>query len=122
MLRWKIWYDDGTAYSDADGPPESAPCFGVLVIAQADHDVGRELLCRKHFYYWERDRWWPCGDLHAPGDGGFGLYDYLARPGWRKVVAGRNAEHSVFSAIFERARLDSELPVKSALLPGEARR
>lgn len=118
-MRWRVYYDSGSTYSDEDGPPELAPCLGVVVIAQIDRDVGRELLCRKHFYYWERGKWWPCGDLHTPGDGGFGLYDYLTRPGWRKVLTGRNVEHAVFSSTFERARTDPGLPAKSARLPGE---
>lgn len=112
MLQWRIHYDDGSTYSDQDGPPELAPVDGVVVVARIDVDVGRELLHLKDYYYWERDRWWGC-DL-------FGMWDYLRRPGWKKVIAGRNTEHANYSAIFERARLDPDLPAKSARLPGEA--
>lgn len=113
MLRWRIHYDDGSTFSNEDGDPEYAPGRGVLVIAQAQHDVGREILARKDFYYWERGRWWGA-DL-------YGVYDYLARNGWRKVIAGRNVEHGTFSETYERARLDPDLPAKSALLPGEVK-
>lgn len=119
-MLWRVYYDDGATFSDADGPVESAPCDGVIVIVQADRDVGRELLHRKHFYYWERGKWWPCGDILAPGDGQYGLYDYLRRPGWKKIVSGRNVEHSTFSRLFEIARTDPDFPLKSALLPTEA--
>ena len=110
-MQWRIYYTDGATYSDADGPLEDAPGLGVLVIAQRDPDAGRELLHRKDYYYHEGGRWVGC-DL-------FGLWDYLGRPGWRKVVAGRNAPYPVYSAVYEAARTDPELPAKSALLIDE---
>jgi len=110
-ILWRVHYDDGRTVSNLETAIEDVPGVGILVIAQFNRDVGRELLCRKHFYYWERGLWWGC-DL-------FGLWDYLTRPGWKKVLHGRNIEHNQFSACYERARLDPDLPAKSALLPSE---
>ena len=110
MIRWRIYYDGWTTY-DSDGPVEGAPCDGVIIIAQADADVGKELLHLKDFYYWERGRWWGCDR--------YGLEDYLRRPGWKKIVAGRNTEHGNYSALYERARTDQDLPYKSARLVNE---
>jgi hypothetical protein len=109
--RWCIHYDDGTAYRSTDGPLDRAPCDGVIVIAQEDVDVGRELLHLKDFYYWDRDRWF--------GSDRYGMEDYLRRPGWKKIVAGRNTTPAQYHTLMDRARLDPWLPAKSARLTGE---
>lgn len=104
---WKIYYDDEQTWA-GNGPTEMGmvPAEGVIVVAQADAEVGRELLHMKDFYYWERGRWWGC-DL-------YGLFDYLRRPGWKKVLAGRNVEHAVYHRLMERARTEPGLPAKTA--------
>lgn len=107
---WRVYYDDGSTYGPGE-TVEHAPGEGVIAIAQSDADVGREILHRKDFYYWERGRWFGC-DL-------YGLYDYLRRVGWRKVIAGRNTEYRNYSAIFDRACSDPALPPKTARLVGE---
>lgn len=106
---FRIYYDDGSTSDDL----EKAPGVGVIVIVQLDADAGRELLHRKDFYYFERGRWFGC-DL-------YGLFDYLARPGMKKVVAGRNTEHRNYHLLYERARLDPDFPAKTAFLTGEDR-
>ncbi len=117
MRPFVIYYDDGRDFAAlGDGVElELAPCDGVIAIAQADDACGREILHMKDFYYWERGRWFGC-DL-------YGMHDYLRRPGWKKIVAGRNVEWSRYAAIFERAcTLDDRLPAKTARLPSEAPR
>lgn len=104
---WRIYYDDGSTF---DGPLENAPGQGVIVIAQSDDEVGKEILHRKDFYYFE-GRWFGC-DL-------YGLFDYLSRPGLKKVVAGRNTTHPNYHALMDRARVDPDLPYKTARLTGE---
>lgn len=111
-MLWAIYYDDGSTYSSDEGPPESAPCDGVIIVAQRDADVGREILHIKDFYYWERDRWWGCDP--------YGRDDYLRRPGWKKILAGRNTEYSNYSALYDRACKDPRLPTKSGLLLTES--
>lgn len=102
---WRIYYDRGT-YGSEDGPVEDAPGQGVLVIAQADEDVGRELRYGHDFYVWNGDRWF--------GVDQYGLWDYLSHPGWRKVVAGRTVEPRVMEHAYARAMGDSGLPAKTA--------
>jgi len=109
MAAWRIWYQEGT-YSDDDGPLDDAPGLGVLVIAQADPDVGRELRYGSDFYVW--DGRWLGVDEH-------GLWDYLARPGWKKVVAGRTVSPRKMEAAYRAALADPDLPPKSARLPDE---
>lgn len=105
MTAWRVYYEDGSTYH---GAVENAPCDGVIVIVQRDPDVGRELLHLKDHYYWERARWWGCDR--------YGLEDYLRRPGWKKVLAGRNTEYANYSALYDRANRDLDFPPKSALL------
>ena len=111
MSRWKIYYGDGTTYSNEDGLLEDAPGINVQVIAQADATVGRRLLDSDDFYWWSDDRW-DCGDI-------FGLWDYLTRPGFKKVLFGRNLHDGDFWKILARARVDPDLPAKSASHPDE---
>lgn len=120
-MRWRIYYDNGSTYSDEDGPVEHAPCNGVMVVVQLDPTVGIERLYYKHFYVWSHEfgRWLGLGDQRAPGDGHWGLFDYLARPGWCKVTAGRTVPYDVFAAILDRAQRDPAFQAKSAILPTE---
>lgn len=111
MLSFIIYYDDGSECLSSDGRLESIPGQGVIVVAQSDSDVGRELLHMKDYYCLDHGRWL--------GMDTYGLYDYLARPGWKKVLAGRTVPYSVYSSIFGRASTDTRLPTKSARLVGE---
>lgn len=106
---FRIYYDDGSTYA---GAIEDAPCEGVIVVVQDDPDVGRELLHIKDFYYWDAGRWW--------GADRWGMEDYLRRPGWRKVLAGRNTSYANYSALYERACSDPDFPPKSGYLLTEA--
>lgn len=108
---YRIYYDDGSTY---DREVELAPCDGVIIIVQDDPDVGREILHIKDFYYWEHGRWWGCDH--------YGMEDYLRRPGWKKVVAGRNTFYQNYSDLYDRANKDEDFPPKSAFGLTEARK
>lgn len=112
MLSFIIYYDDGSEFAAEYGDALNAPGQGVIVVAQSDSDVGRELLHMKDFYCWDGGRWL--------GMDTYGLYDYLARPGWKKVLAGRTVSYGVYSSIFGRASTDHRLPTKTARLVGES--
>lgn len=110
MTRWRAYYDDGSTF---DGPVEDAPGDGVVGIVRADealedfpYTCGRELLYGKDHYWWESDRWL--------GGDTYGRDDYLRRPGWRKVIAGRTLRRVQFEAIKHRMETDPEFPVMSA--------
>lgn len=123
MLRWRIYYDDGTTHdSSTPEPTGNERGVGVLVIVQADdapgdpYAVGRELLFDADFYCWRaRDaRWFRC-DL-------YGLFDYLASPGlMKKVLAGRMVERDVYKSTLIAAQGDPDFPPKSAVQAGEER-
>jgi hypothetical protein len=119
MVRWRVYYDSGfTADSDTHAV-EDVPADGVIVIAQAHDDPqdplrsGRELLYDTDFYYWEHDRWFKADT--------YGRDDYLRRPGWKRVLAGRNTTSANYHALKLRAQMDPDLPTKSSWSPGERR-
>lgn len=108
-MRWRVYYDDGSTYSDEDGPVALTPALGVQVIVKRDtadpiDNVGRRVLDRADFYWWsdQQDEWY--------GGDSFGLWDYLQRPGWKKVLFGRSIPTERFTEIRKRALDDPEFP------------
>lgn len=95
--RWRIYYGDGTVFTDHDGVAFAAPALNVQMIAVADDDHGW-YLCRSSDYYW----YLPESDAWQGGDT-FGLWDYLAQPGAKRVMFGRTIGNDAFSAILTRA-------------------
>lgn len=114
MLEWRIYYDDGSTFSNAEGAPHEAPALGVQMILQADPVVGRQVITGKDFYYFDLGAW-----MSADW---FGLWDYLCRPGAEKTVRfGRNMRSQDYHALMGRAVKDPDFPPKSAWYPGERR-
>jgi hypothetical protein len=110
MVPWRVYYGDGTVY---DGSPEDAPALNVQAVAVHDPVVGRFIWSARDFYWWESGQWFG-GDI-------FGLWDYLARPGWRKVLFGRSLTRGEYEKAMKHAIEDPELPAKSAWDDREAR-
>lgn len=80
-MRWIIYYGDGSTYGDQDGAPENAPTRNVQAIT-----------C-------EPDGIWKGGDI-------FGLFDYLLRPGWKRVLFGRAVTNDAYEKAVTIARND----------------
>lgn len=113
MRRWKIFYSDGSTFSDADGPYHSAPTLGVQVIAQEDPDVGRILLHGFTAYWWLNGGWFGgdrTGEFH---------YD-IRRHVLKYKLFGETIENDQFDLILKTAMTDQYLPLKSAKHPREA--
>ncbi len=107
IMKWKIFYDDGSTFSNEDGEPHEAPALGVQCIVQSNEDIGRYILDGENYYYYENTDWERC-DL-------FGLWDYLCRPHPNKVVRfGRNMTTPAWRAIHKLAADDPDFPRKSA--------
>lgn len=103
MTEWRIYYADGTRYS---GSPEDAPGLGVLLIVQRDPKSGiKEILHgdgpRVIDYYWWEGGMWLGGDVT-------GMIQYLAFPGWKKVLIGRNIITSQWREVVQEA-IDDDL-------------
>ena len=104
--RWRAYYADGSTYSHRDGPPESAPGFGLVAIAQDGdprdpHAPAREIQHRWDWYFWEPERgeWWGA-DLH-------GLLDRLChRLPTSAVCAGRSVDTPTYRLLMKRAEVE----------------
>lgn len=102
-MIWKIYYSDGTTYSDLDGPPEQAPALDVQVIVQLDDTGGRYNQMGSDYYIWREDRWW--------GVDIFGLFDWLIHNS--SVKFGRTVDNEKYRMMFQMAENDPDFPVRS---------
>ena len=114
-MNWKIYYNDGSTYSDHDGDAFDAPGRGVQVIVIVDKDHGWRTQCGEHNYVWDKrgrySAWWGCNDT--------GLLLYLLDPGPRKVIFGTQISRREFDMIFGKASQDPDFPEKTSYASGE---
>lgn len=109
-MKWRIYYGDGSTV-DAGTPVEEAPTRDVQLIVQADPDVGWAMYHMRDYYVWIGESWL--------GVDNFGLWDYLARPGWKRVLFGRTLLRQEFASIYERAKAARDFAKKNGFLPSE---
>ena len=81
MYKWRVYYGDGSIFSDKDGDPKDAPSLNVQAIT-----------C-------EPDGIWNGGDI-------FGLFDYLHRPGMKRVLFGRAVTNKQYDDAVTLSRSD----------------
>lgn len=105
MAIWKIFYGDGSTFSNEDGIPACAPALNVQAIAQnSDITIGRRVTSRYDFYWFDKGEWYG-GDL-------FGLFDFLQRAS--VVKFGRAIPRLEFETILNDAVTDQSLLPKTA--------
>ena len=75
MLKWRIYYGDGSTWESLDGKP---PIRDVQVIVQSHPDVGWHTMCKYDYYVWWNERWQGVDEI--------GLYDLLDELGLLKAV------------------------------------
>jgi hypothetical protein len=80
VIRWKIYYGDGTTFSNRDGLPENAPALNVQAVT-----------CCPEV--------WMGGDI-------FGLFDYLSQSGKKIVKFGRMVSNVEYTEAVNFARND----------------
>lgn len=109
MIRWIIYYTDGSDYSHEDGPPESAPGSGVAAVVQEDDVVGAEIHMQHDFYCYDEALFggWYAHDY-------FGLSQYLALPGFKVIKMGYNMPTAAYRDLLARLRADPRVPSKSS--------
>jgi len=106
-IQWRIYYHDGSTYSDLDGPVDAAPGYGVLVIGYQDKATGRGLMRGFDFYVWDGDEWF--------GHDLWGLMERMFnRQPFHTAFAGRSVSEENFQVIYQAAKADPDLPKKSA--------
>ena len=111
-MKWKVFYGDGTTFSNLDGSPYDAPRLNVMAIIGPDRFTGRYIVSDKDAYWWENDRWFG-GDRR-------GEWDYLCRLGPRVVLYGRSVPDEHYNAVISAALKDPTFPPKTARGRGEA--
>lgn len=101
-MRWKIYYGDGSTYSDRDGSPYLAPILNVQVIVQdSDNILGRTLMHgatppEKGNFVWQGNGWNICDTV--------GFWDYMMHyEGPKAALFGRSINTQDFEAILKRA-------------------
>jgi hypothetical protein len=107
QLYWRIFYDDGSTFSNADGPPEASPGYGVLAIEQQrEGAVGSERedspLASQDFYIFRTD--YDCWiEVHQEG-----LIDHLVTAAHqvRAVRAGRTVPRRIFKRVLHSVPVD----------------
>lgn len=93
MVSWRIYYRDGSTYSDEEGPPESALKCHVQGIVFPDG-----IIERRDFYWWDDGAWWG-GDL-------YGRIQYELEPGWKLVLLGQSDHDDRYEATRKRMIAD----------------
>jgi hypothetical protein len=105
---WKIFYVDGSTFSNEDGNPEDASGFGVIAVVQEDEQVGVLVHQMKDFYCFDE----AFGGWAAMDE--FGLAQYIGKPGLKVIKLGEVMETAKYLEIIDSIRDDPDLPAKSA--------
>lgn len=113
MIRWRVYYIDGSSFSHLDGEPQDAPGGGVAAVAQEDEIVGVVIHQQNDFYcFAEQYGGWYGLDV-------FGLTQHLMRPGLKIVKLGETMTTERHKQLVASLKKDPALPAKSARYPWE---
>lgn len=101
MMRWQVWYSDGTYISSEDVTPY---CIerrtDVQVIVQGDKEKGWVTKSGHDFYVWD-DRGGGAKWFNATYSG---REQYLMKPGYKCILFGYEIDKKAFYEIFNAAR------------------
>lgn len=104
-VTWRIYYGDGSTYSNLDGPPSSAPPWNIQIILERTEKEGVVRLSGKDYYWFDDDLGqWSAGDFA-------GALDYLVR--CTSIKLARSMRTSDFDALFTQSMHDPDFPKKS---------
>ena len=113
--RWKIFYGDGSTFTDKDGRLELVPKCNVQGIAVEDDTLGRRIESSEDFYIWTPENGGWRGANH------FRMAEYLMEPGYKLVLFGRTLDDMDFRKLWDRISRDTYLPPKSGFTRKERR-
>ena len=114
-IKWKIYYGDGSTFTDGDGLPQDAPCRNIQVIAQVSDVVGQTIIRNTDFYIFSEE----LGGWE--GVDNYGLWDYLSDPGLKIVKFGRIVTNQRWYELQTVVKNDDYLPPKTAWFKHERR-
>ena len=102
MINWKIYYGDGSTFTNEDGGAEQAPCGRVICVAFYDEDNRRKICHQADYYLWDGKRWYSA-DIS-------GFMQYMQEPGFKVVKFGREIGDLKYREIMTKA-LNNDLPL-----------
>ncbi len=123
MLRWRIYYGDGTTFDNLQGDWLDAPSRGVLCVTSASEETGQRCAQGRNFYVmtdwgevygmdwpglWDLLIQWEHPEAHKP------LRDVDLDAMMGPVKYGEMVPREVFQRIFNRAKHDPDFPQRSA--------
>ena len=101
-MDWRIYYGDGSTYSDEDGPPEAAPPWGAVAVVTRDPNDPREITSVHgtgfDYFVYDGAGWW--------GVDFVGLIDRLATRTAQVVCFGRTIRTADFESVIARSVKD----------------
>ena len=100
---WRIYYADGSVFTDADGTPWDAPRTGVQAIAQPNERVGWSILHSADSYYWEEEYTWNKADEYTK-------WDHLIRAKYPLLIFGRMMGWDAYQEVLKRVKADLPTP------------
>ena len=106
---WKVFYADGSSFTNEDGLPEQAPKCGVLAVVFYNLDNRREIATSKNYYIYDetpifKDEPW--GTWFAADDAGY--WQYMMRPGKKIVLFGCTVHDFIWRR--ELGKITAEFP------------
>lgn len=107
QLNWRIYYKDGSTFSNLDGSPQEIPVRnGVQVINVRDGKKGRRTLKLVDYYVWSPtlDRWVDCIDTTSA------ICRALREP-YIVLLAGEYLREADFEKVLIQAHNDPEFPL-----------
>jgi hypothetical protein len=103
MLRWKIYYGDGTTFTNLQGSPDEAPVFDVQFIVQLCGEVRDTLMNADYYIMLESGMWVGCDMV--------GLLDRLIhRIPFSGTLVGRWIERDVYREMQLKVARDKDFP------------
>ena len=102
-MLWRIYYEDGTTFSNADGQPWESPVWGVVAVTQQTKQQFDDILARGEPWYIYRSDLGYWMEIDNTG-----LIDQLVHYGHeiQAVRPGRYVPKPVFMAIVRRAQAE----------------
>ena len=102
--KWRVYYDNGGTFDQADGAPVNAPTEGFVCAVGYDESGDRYIMHGWDFYCWDIDaaQWWGCNQN--------GLHDRLRRNVLHAYKEGRTVTKTLWQKLMNAAHTDPDFP------------